>query len=404
MVRARLASSGQFLELAGADNLTALRWVDPATTVPVADRNGMISQPFGTIQAAIDSLVGEAQAAIMLSPGDYAAAGAGWTDPAGERLILYGFGAVRNIGTVSSALAATLRLVGLGVADSRVALVALTDTTLELDQCFVAAVTAASSTVSSNECDFGGAVTVEGLTDYGSIFRGAVSTTAASLARETEFRDTFSGSTLIAWSSTFDGDVTCTGECLFNQCQAVVGSDVVADVIRCMGCLWANSLQATSAIQLIDTYMFVGTGPATVDAGAGQIEARGVRFAGDVTAASLIIDTVSRQAALAGGVTFVIAGAVQVSDAPLSATVSIVVPAVAADAVGYVNTTLVGTPLEGLFNTGDGVTVNPQSDLVAAGAGGGFINARIVAADSLRCAFNGALAGGAADFTVTRVR
>jgi hypothetical protein len=73
------------------------------------------------------------------------------------------------------------------------------------------------------------------------------------------------------------------------------------------------------------------------------------------------------------------------------------VPAVAADAVGYVNVSTVGTDLEGI-TTGQLIVANPTTDLVAAGAGGGFINARVSAANTIRCAFNGALAGGAADF------
>lgn len=84
------------------------------------------------------------------------------------------------------------------------------------------------------------------------------------------------------------------------------------------------------------------------------------------------------------------------------ATVSIVVPAVAAGAVGYVDTSLSATNLGGI-TTADVVAVNPTSDLVAAGAGGGFLNARISATDTLRAAFVGPLAGGAVNFRVTKV-
>jgi hypothetical protein len=84
------------------------------------------------------------------------------------------------------------------------------------------------------------------------------------------------------------------------------------------------------------------------------------------------------------------------------ATVSIVVPAVAAGQVGYVDTNISATALGGI-TTADAVLVNPTSDLVAAGAGGGFLNARISATNTLRAAFVGPLAGGAANFLVTKV-
>jgi hypothetical protein len=52
---------------------------------------------------------------------------------------------------------------------------------------------------------------------------------------------------------------------------------------------------------------------------------------------------------------------------------------------------------------GETIVANPTSDLVAAGAGGGFINAWVVGTSSIRFSFSGALAGGAANFLVKRV-
>lgn len=52
------------------------------------------------------------------------------------------------------------------------------------------------------------------------------------------------------------------------------------------------------------------------------------------------------------------------------------------------------------------IAVNPAVDLVAAGAGGGFINARMVNdAGTVKCrmAFLGPIAGGPADFVFTAV-
>lgn len=79
-------------------------------------------------------------------------------------------------------------------------------------------------------------------------------------------------------------------------------------------------------------------------------------------------------------------------------TLSVLVPAVAAGQVGYVNISLVGTDLEGMVPVGSLLHANPTADLVAAGAGGGFINVRCSAVNQARFAFLGPLAGGASNF------
>jgi hypothetical protein len=80
--------------------------------------------------------------------------------------------------------------------------------------------------------------------------------------------------------------------------------------------------------------------------------------------------------------------------------ITIAVPALAAGVLGYVDTTLVGTPLEGTPANAV-VTVQPQTDLAAAGVGNGYlVNARVSATNTLRCAFVGTLVGGNAVFTV----
>lgn len=82
-------------------------------------------------------------------------------------------------------------------------------------------------------------------------------------------------------------------------------------------------------------------------------------------------------------------------------TVSVVVPAVLAGSVGYVSTALVAE-LQFLPQFAP-VVGNPQADLVAAGAGGGFVNCWADAVGSVRCSFVGPLAGGAVNFTFARV-
>lgn len=78
-------------------------------------------------------------------------------------------------------------------------------------------------------------------------------------------------------------------------------------------------------------------------------------------------------------------------------TQSVVVPAVAAGQVGYVDVAMTGQLA--ILQTGQPVFANPTADLVAAGAGGAYANCRCSAPGTVRMAFVGPLAGGAVDFT-----
>ncbi len=85
----------------------------------------------------------------------------------------------------------------------------------------------------------------------------------------------------------------------------------------------------------------------------------------------------------------------------LSEDAAVVVPALAAGALGYVDVNLSGTNLVGITTT-DPIIVNPTADLVAAGAGnGGLLSARISALNTCRLAFIGTLAGGSVNFKFT---
>lgn len=83
------------------------------------------------------------------------------------------------------------------------------------------------------------------------------------------------------------------------------------------------------------------------------------------------------------------------------ATVSVVVPAVAAGSVGYVDVSMAGTRLSDL-TVGEPVVANPTADLVAAGVGGAYVAARVSALGTVRMAFLGPLAGGAVNFNFDR--
>jgi hypothetical protein len=83
-------------------------------------------------------------------------------------------------------------------------------------------------------------------------------------------------------------------------------------------------------------------------------------------------------------------------------TVSVTVPAVAAGAVGYVNVSLASTRLSDVA-VGENIVAQPTADLVAAGAGGAYANARVSSTGTVRLAFIGPLAGGASNFNFDRV-
>jgi hypothetical protein len=89
----------------------------------------------------------------------------------------------------------------------------------------------------------------------------------------------------------------------------------------------------------------------------------------------------------------------QVIDKPAQFSVGVVVPAVGAGNVDYVDTVLGGELATAPTDTP--VTGNPHADLAAAGAGGGFINCRMSAPGTVRCAFIGPIAGGLTLFTFT---
>lgn len=370
-------------------------WVDPATVVPAGERNGSIIAPFATVQAAIDSLVGQSRAAIALCPGDYAGAPSAWTDPAGVLLALFGFGGVRNVGAITSALvAATLRLQGIGTADAPLASVALTDTALVVFDCEMAAVTASAGSVLQ-------------LTD--SRFASLLQSPGQIEARDCRFAEV-SGGNWQAWNCLFEDTaafdaieaVGCVLDAPFTAGPATMTGCVVADGdftdgLNATACLFTAPIVAVAIVA--GSCVFQSSLEAT---GSCAITSSEVRAGIDATGVPLQIDSASYAfARRVGAVTF---GTLQFVDPPTAATVSVVVPAVLVGQVGYANAALVGTALENLFAVNDPVAVNPQTDLVAAGAGGGLINARVSAANTVRLAFVGPLAGGAANFRIARVK
>ncbi len=128
----------------------------------------------------------------------------------------------------------------------------------------------------------------------------------------------------------------------------------------------------------------------------------GITINGTAPGTVLELDALSYANALRHSVAFVDAAAA-VPEGQLKAQISVVVPALAAAELGYVDVSTVGTELAGL-GVGNVVVATPTEDLAAAGATNGFYaSCRVSAADTIRLAFVGLLAGGASDFIFCRV-
>lgn len=212
--KVRLSPSGRDLDLSELDpGLSALRWVDPGTAVPAAERNGSVLAPFATIQAAVDSLEAEgaAQSVVICCPGDYASAAVVWNDPTGELLVLQGFGGCRSIGAISSSLDARLRLVGLGTADDPIASVALTNTSLDVSECAVGSLTASGSSVTVVRSTFEAVVSVGSIEATEGNFAAALTSAGAAIITRSRVRAVSAFAALTAYDSSFESAITIGG-------------------------------------------------------------------------------------------------------------------------------------------------------------------------------------------------
>lgn len=119
------------------------------------------------------------------------------------------------------------------------------------------------------------------------------------------------------------------------------------------------------------------------------------------TADSFRLDGATNYQLRTNGATLV--GDVTVMERQARATIGVVVPALGAAALGYVDVDVTGTELDGVV-AGDPIVVNPTADLAGAGANGGSLaSARVSAPNTVRLAFTGALAGGSSNFTFARI-
>lgn len=197
-------------------------------------------------------------------------------------------------------------------------------------------------------------------------------------------------------SCTLNGDITCTNFFLAKNCTiqpAGVGPHVVAPFVN------------VSSSRIVSTGVVFACNPASQSQvlNTDILSAGGTLVAYSVAGGRLLLDPYSESQRLFAG--YAITNGIPLAFTSLQrATVSIVVPALAGGALGYADGSIAGTALDGLLQPDSPIICNPQSDLAAAGAGnGGLINARAILSGGnivVHAAFVGALAGGAANFTV----
>lgn len=316
--------------------LTRTRYVDKDTVAPLAVQDGSIAYPYATIQQACDSLAGVG-GVVLIAPGQY-------SEPA-----------------ISIAAATQLSLQALGPRSQGTA----------------ANVTINNSVSSSSDLGASNIAFINALSSSGRIFADNCAVTnfssgaGVSIVQNCAITNTTCTGTLQAFSCTFTNTTTLA---------TVESYDCRWSGLSCTGALTIRNSTTTFAVSV-----------------GGNCLVQDTVFGLALTVTGQLTSDYASLAPILGSVT---AGSFNLAIAPVSPkiTISVVVPAVSAGNVGYVSTSLVGTKLEGLVSATSMLVANPTADLVAAGAGGGFINVRANAANSARFAFVGPLAGGASNF------
>lgn len=371
--------------------LTRELYVDGGTPATLAQQNGSIAFPFKTVQQGVDALALVGGGALLIAPGTYPeAVAAGGTGVPVDFVNLGGSGAavvitsvVLNGGAVS--------FFGVSVGGVSVT----TTATVRLDRATVAGNLACSG-LTAVESTVLGTTTCTTLVGSNSNFNSAVSASSVMLLKDC----IFSG----ALSTTVAGGTTRLDDCRLSSTYAANGAGTTT-VLR--GCLITGDVQGTT-VDLANCTLsakLTTTGNATA-----RFSSIGDQFI--CGAAALLYQTRLSNitsvtgalntdfASIAGVLPVLSYGSIVVQETAPRITLSVAVPAVANDATGYVNVSLVGTDLEGMLTATSLISATPTADLVAAGAGGSFTTCRFQAANSLRFQFLGPLAGGAVNFIV----
>lgn len=415
----------------GGPGLSRVRYTDAATTLPTGEQTGTEGFPFKTIQQAIDDLAGDGT--VVVSQGAYG--GEVLTAGADVVITLQALGVVTGIASYTGS--GNLKLIGFNdfgditLTGSGTPKLTLIDTsisgTVEVDSSIVGLSTGKDERSPS----LNGEITADEVDLFGYHVLGEI--IAPFINGVNTLFSVISPNTLTAADCIFNSAITNTSgdantyfvrDCEFRAAVNVEDAlwrmydcefteDVILDTTSvCNGCIFFANLTGLNTINAIGSFFTNITTPGLITVGCsigGAVHVSGVASlidtacaSGiDAAGASLFVDTNTLQRALVSGA--VNYTSITIADIPISATINITVPAIAtATDVQYVDTTLVGSALEGLIPINGGVIVNPQADV--GGAGGTIAAARISAANTLRVGFRGVTMGGPANFTVTRAR
>lgn len=420
--------------------LTRTFYVDKGTALPADDQTGSMAAPFSTVQAGVDALaeLGEGGGVLLIAPGEYTE---NVLMPAIEVLFQNASGSTGIGGAVDDVrideiLAPTsapiLWNVNVGAIScvGSVAMFNCSVDVLQADEVYAWAQNGQSGACLLGEVIVTGPAVLNGMLVDGdlasvellatdSVFNGGVSVSQFVEANHCIFEGeieapTFGRSSFIATDCTINGEIVSgeditirggsmlagvTSSTLFVAENATIGPLVTAARARIIDCTGTLNIAVAQNLTIANFEAEDPTSGGTIVVGdQARILRSTIPNSLNVTG-ELIIDRLTLYPMLRAGIA-VTNGSRTIVDL-LSETVAGVVPAVAADAVGYLDVSMVGTILEGI-DVGDPILVNPTADLVAAGPGGGLINARVSALNTVRLAFNGALAGGASNFVFTR--
>lgn len=372
----RSSPSGPLVEAesAGGLALSNVLFVDLGTTAPLALQNGSAIAPFASIQAAIDLLAEVEGGTILIAPGNYETESL----TSDFSLVLRSLGAdgtgTVELGDFAAGTAISLALFDIDIIQAITGVDSMEATGVSFGTAF------SVGALEAENCDFGATVTADTFIVNDCDFNDSVSLSA--------------GGDLDAFNCTFEAITGGAGsQMTFRECT--INDAIIGRTISINGGTCAAITQSVGTLTITGTRiggLITSSAPTVRNS-----------FIGDVFTSTdgLDIDRSTYYTALVSGVAFIVPGTLTLLD-EVAASVAVVVPAVAADAVAYLDVSMAGTTLAGIpANTP--IQVNPAQDLAAAGPGGGFMNARVSAAGSVRLAFKGALAGGATTMLFTRI-
>ena len=365
------------------DPLTRELYVDAGTPGTLAQQNGSIAFPFATVQQGVDALALLGGGALLIAPGTYNEIVSGGTVPIDFINPGLSAGAVVTLTAVSSN-GGQLAFAGISLTNVSVGSLA---SSVRFDRMVVTgSVVCGGLTV--NNCTLTSSVTCTTLVAQNSNFNSAVSASSVMILKECVF--------LSSLATTVAGGTTRLEDCRLATTYSAVGAGTTTVAL---GCHVTGNFSATIAEIANCTLngQLNTSGNATVrfTSVAQQCGVGGAAtfYQARMSNVTTITGALTTDFASISGVLPVLTyGSIVVQETAPRININVAVPAVAAGAVAYVNAALAGTDLVGMVTATSMVVANPTADLVAAGPGGGLLNVRFSAANTVRFCFLGPLA------------